>query len=243
MNGAVHRPPPAPGVASTIGRMSPARPPNPTPAASDLLRTGDDGRPRCWWCVGDAAYERYHDTEWAVPTVDDRDLFEKICLEGFQAGLSWLTILRKREAFREVFHNFDPPRVAAMTPRDVDRLLTDARIIRNRAKIEAAIHNARCAIDAAEQHGSLAALIWSHAPAEQAEPTWRSRADIPAATPESTALSKTLKRAGFRFVGPTTMYALMQAEGMVNDHVPGCCRRHAAATLQETVRVGPGQPR
>ncbi|UOE46035.1 DNA-3-methyladenine glycosylase I [Agromyces larvae] len=163
---------------------------------------------------------RYHDEEWGVPQHDPVRLFEKLCLEGFQAGLSWITILRRRTAFREVFHGFDPDRVAAMDHADVERLLGDARIIRHRGKIEAAIGNARVT---RELDPPLDRLLWSFAPEPRDErPT--SFAEVPATTPESTALSRELRRRGYRFVGPTTMYALMQACGMVDDHLEGCWR-------------------
>lgn len=169
----------------------------------------------------DAEYRRYHDEEWGVALHGDRALFEKMSLEGFQAGLSWITILRKRPRFREVFAGFDPQRVAAFDEDDVARLLTDTGIVRNRAKIEATIGNARLVADMAD--GELDALLWSFAPTgPRARPT--SFADVPAVTPASTAMSTQLRRRGFRFVGPTTMYALMQSTGMVDDHVAGCWR-------------------
>lgn len=184
-----------------------------------VLTEGDDGRARCAWSGSDPEYQRYHDEEWGRPQHDPRALYEKLCLEGFQAGLSWITILRRRPAFREVFLGFDPEKVAAMTEADVQRLLGDARIIRHRGKIEATISNARAvlALDV-----PLEELMWSFAPSPRAGARPRSWGDIPAVTPESTALSKELRRRGFRFVGPTTMYALMQATGMVDDHVEGC---------------------
>lgn len=184
------------------------------------LITAADGRARCAWVGDDAEYRRYHDEEWGQPLHGDRALFEKMALEGFQAGLSWITILRKRPRFREVFAGFVPETVAAFGPDDVEMLMTDAGIIRNRAKIEATISNAALVRDMAE--GELDALMWSFAPAASARP--RSFADVPAVTAESTALSKELRRRGFRFVGPTTMYALMQSAGMVDDHVEGCWR-------------------
>ena len=193
--------------------------------AAELI-TGDDGRPRCAWGAHDAEYRRYHDEEWGTPQHDPVRLFEKVCLEGFQAGLSWITILRRRPAFREVFHEFDVERVAAMNEADVERLLGDARIIRHRGKIEATIQNARATIslDVPLDH-----LLWNFAPpARSASP--RTFAEVPAVTPESTAMSKTLRGLGFRFVGPTTMYALMQASGMVDDHLAGCFRAEAAPT-------------
>ncbi|WP_208008701.1 DNA-3-methyladenine glycosylase I [Agromyces protaetiae] len=189
---------------------------------SDLV-VGDDGLARCRWGASDPEYRRYHDEEWGTPQHDDIRLFEKLCLEGFQAGLSWITILRRREAFREVFHGFDPARVAAMTEADVERLLGDARIIRHRGKIEATIQNARATL-ALEL--PLHDLLWSFAPPPRvARPVHFG--DVPAVTPESTAMSKELRKRGYRFVGPTTMYALMQACGMVDDHLAGCFRAGA----------------
>ncbi|OAN43207.1 DNA-3-methyladenine glycosylase I [Microbacterium sp. H83] len=183
------------------------------------LLTGPDGRARCAWVGDDDEYRRYHDEEWGTPLHGDRALFEKMALEGFQAGLSWITILRKRPRFREVFAGFEPEAVARFDESDVARLMTDVGIIRNRAKIEATIGNARLVEDMAD--GALDELMWSFAPpASEARPA--SFADVPAATPESTALSKELRRRGFRFVGPTTMYALMQSAGMVDDHIAGC---------------------
>lgn len=170
---------------------------------------------------GDPLYEAYHDTEWGVPVHGDSALFERIALEGFQSGLAWITVLRKRPAFREVFADFDPEPVAAFGEDDVVRLLADARIIRNRMKIEATIGNARALVALHEAGRTLDELFWSFAPRASAErpTTWR---DVPASTPESVALSKALKKAGFRFVGPTTMYAAMQACGVVDDHLASC---------------------
>jgi DNA-3-methyladenine glycosylase I len=184
------------------------------------LIVADDGVRRCWW--GDSApeYRSYHDTEWGFPVADDTRLFEKLSLEGFQAGLSWLTILRKRENFRKAFKGFDATKVARFGERDINRLLADASIIRHRGKIEAVINNARRMRDLVEEHGSLAAYVWQFEPQEA-----QSRADraaLPNDTPESTALAKDLKKRGWRFVGPTTVYAFMQAMGLVNDHVEGC---------------------
>jgi len=184
------------------------------------LQCGDDGRVRCAWTGTDAEYRRYHDEEWGTPLHGDRALFEKMSLEGFQAGLSWITILRKRPRFREVFAGFDPVTVAAFGDADVARLLADAGIIRNRAKIEAVIGNARLVAGMAD--GELDELLWSFAPAAGARPS--AFADVPAVTAESTAMSAQLRRCGFRFVGPTTMYALMQSTGMVDDHLAGCWR-------------------
>nr|WP_223360916.1 DNA-3-methyladenine glycosylase I [Leifsonia sp. ZF2019] len=192
-----------------------------TPVRAALAR-GDDGLDRCSWSASDAEYRRYHDEEWGREQRDPRALYEKLSLEGFQAGLSWITILRRRPAFREVFLGFEPERVAAMTEDDVLRLLGDERIIRHRGKIEATISNARAVLGL---DVPLEELLWGFAPPrapESARP--RAWGDVPAVTPESTALSKELRRRGFRFVGPTTMYALMQATGMVDDHFAGCFR-------------------
>jgi DNA-3-methyladenine glycosylase I len=184
--------------------------------SAERLVVGDDGIRRCSW--GDSApeYRPYHDREWGFPVADDVRLFEKLSLEGFQAGLSWLTILRKREAFRRAFDGFDFERVARFGERDVKRLLGDASIIRHRGKIEAVINNARRAIEAVEAEGSIAAYVWKF------EPDQRAPGPLPADTPESRALARDLKRRGFRFVGPTTVYAFMQAMGLVNDHLDGC---------------------
>jgi DNA-3-methyladenine glycosylase I len=185
------------------------------------LADGPDGRPRCAWATSAPDYVAYHDEEWGRPVHDDTALYEKLCLEAFQSGLSWLTILRKREGFRAAFAGFDPERVAAFGDRDVARLMADAAIVRNRAKILAAITNARAvlALDV-----PLSELLWSFAP-EDGGPVPHARGDVPAITPESTAMAKALKRRGFAFVGPTTAYALMQACGLVNDHLAGCAFR------------------
>ena len=190
------------------------------PTVGDVtdLVTGADGLARCGWGAGTPDYATYHDEEWGRPVRGDDALFERLTLEAFQSGLSWLTILRKRPAFRAAFDQFDIATVAGYGPADVTRLLGDAGIVRNRAKIEAAIANARAAL---ELPTGLAALLWSYAP--EARPArLTSFADVPALTPESTALAKALKKRGFRFVGPTTAYALMQATGMVDDHLAGC---------------------
>lgn len=184
---------------------------------------GPDELDRCGWVGDDAEYRRYHDEEWGTALHGDRALFEKMALEGFQAGLSWITILRKRPRFREVFEGFDPATVAAFGADDVERLMGDAGIIRNRAKIEATISNAALVRDMAD--GELDAFMWSFAPAARPRP--RTLADVPPVTAESEAMSKALRRRGFRFVGPTTMYALMQSAGMVDDHVEGCWRASA----------------
>jgi DNA-3-methyladenine glycosylase I len=191
--------------------------------AEGLIRY-EDGRVGCWWAGDDPLYRAYHDGEWGRPVTDEVRLFEKVCLEGFQAGLSWITILRKRDRFREVFAGFDPEVVAGFGPADVDRLLGDPGIIRHRGKIEATIGNARAYLDLVESGRSLAELVWSHAPDPGDRPARFDFASLSAftSTPESTALSKELKRQGFRFVGPTTVYAFMQAMGLVNDHLEGC---------------------
>ncbi len=199
-----------------------------------------DRTARCWWCVADPEYVRYHDDEWGFPVLDDRRLFEKICLEGFQAGLSWLTILRKRPAFREAFADFDFHRVARFGEGDVDRLLGNAGIVRHRGKIESTINNARRALELLEEWGSLSAYFWSHAPPPAARPRRITRAVLAAmsATAESTALSRDLKRRGWSFVGPTTIYAFMQAMGLVNDHLDGCSAGARAEAIRR--RLAPG---
>ncbi len=184
------------------------------------LQKSADGNRRCWWCGDDPAYMEYHDREWGMPVQNDQRLFEKICLEGFQAGLSWLTILRKREAFREAFAGFDIQHVAGMGARDVTRLVQNASIVRHRGKIESTINNARHALKLVDELGSLARYFWQFEPVGHKR--LRSKADIQAVTPESVALSKDLRSRGWSFVGPTTSYAFMQAMGMVNDHIVGC---------------------
>ena len=191
------------------------------------LVLGPDGRPRCAWGGSTPDYLAYHDEEWGRPVRDDRRLFEKLCLEGFQAGLSWLTILRKRERFREVFLGFDFERVARFGARDVARLLRDPGIVRHRGKIEATIENARRACDLADEAGSLGAFVWRFEPAPAARPRRVTLATLlaMATTPASVALSKALKARGWRFVGPTTVQAFLQAMGLVNDHLDGCAFR------------------
>lgn len=186
---------------------------------------GDDRRARCPWALSTPDYVAYHDEEWGRPVRGERELYERLTLEAFQSGLSWITILRKRPAFRSAFDRFDPARVAAYDERDVDRLLADAGIVRNRAKIEAAIANARAVVDL---DGGLTDLLWSFAPDPAGRPAPRSLAEVPAITAESTAMAKELRRRGFRFVGPTTAYALMQATGMVDDHLADCWCRDAS---------------
>ena len=191
------------------------------------LLAGPDGRLRCPWGLSADVYVEYHDTEWGRPVRGDEALYERLCLEAFQSGLSWLTILRRRDGFRAAFDGFRIAAVAAFTDADVQRLLQDTSIIRNRAKIEATIANAR--VLAGWREGELDALIWSYAPDAVGRPAPRTVADVPAVTPESTALAKDLKKRGFRFVGPTTAYALMQACGLVDDHLAGCCARGRSA--------------
>ena len=201
-------------------RLESTTPVSPVPQAMGQagVRVGPDGRPRCPWALDTPDYLDYHDREWGRPLRGDDALFERLSLEAFQSGLSWLTILRKREAFRAAFHRFSIPAVAAFGPTDVARLLADAGIVRNRAKIEATVTNARAAL---ELDGGLSELLWSFAP-----PPSRSRpagrAEVPASTSESVAMARGLRQRGFRFVGPTTSYALMQATGMVDDHLSSC---------------------
>ncbi|MFJ3638643.1 DNA-3-methyladenine glycosylase I [Streptomyces sp. NPDC090108] len=185
---------------------------------------GPDGLPRCPWALSTEDYVAYHDEEWGRPVHGDDALFERLSLEAFQSGLSWLTILRRRPGFRDAFDGFRIEKVAAFTDEDRERLLADAGIIRNRAKIDATLANARVLADWSE--GDLDALIWSHAPDPGGRPAPRTTADVPAVTPESTALSKALKKRGLKFVGPTTAYALMQACGLVDDHLAACVSRN-----------------
>ena len=194
---------------------------------SNGLIDGPDDRPRCFWGVEPEIYASYHDDEWGHPVADDHRLFEKICLEGFQAGLSWLTILRKRENFREAFRGFDFEKVSSFGSRDVERLLDDAGIVRHRGKIQSTINNAQRACDLVEERGSLAAYFWSWEPDPKTRPkrlTWSALRKLNQ-TDVSKALSKDLKKRGWSFVGPTTAYAFMQAMGLVNDHIEGCAIR------------------
>jgi DNA-3-methyladenine glycosylase I len=193
------------------------------------LVIGDDSLPRCWWGSG-PEYVAYHDLEWGRASTDDTRLFEKICLEGFQAGLSWLTILRKRENFRAAFAGFDPTLVSRFGEADVQRLLADAGIVRHQGKIRSTINNAGRALEMIVEKGSLASYFWSWAGPEEPAP-----AEIPAVTATSTAISKDLKRRGWSFVGPTTVYAFMQAMGLVNDHVSGCHVREECADSRRRV--------
>ena len=201
---------------------------------SDLV-IGEDGLARPLWASRDPLLRAYYDTEWGMPVRDERGLFERLSLEAFQSGLSWATILRKREAFRAAFAGFEPDAVAAFGDADVERLLADAGIIRNRAKILATIGNARATV-ALREDGGLAELIWSHRPAETPAPA--TAAEVPSSSPESIALSRELKRRGFRFVGPTTMFALMEAVGIVDTHLTGSHRRGTSGVWPESCHFG-----
>ena len=193
------------------------------------MLVSDDGRARCAWAGSDPEYQRYHDEEWGTPLHGDRPLFEKLSLEGFQAGLSWITILRRRPTFRLAFRDFDLAAIAAFGATDVERLMLDPGIIRNRAKIEATISNARIVLELVDGHdGAFDELMWSFAPTAP-RPVPRSFDDLAATTPESTAASRALKRIGMRFVGPTTIHALMQSAGMIDDHLAGCWRAKSAS--------------
>ncbi|SEP64256.1 DNA-3-methyladenine glycosylase I [Faunimonas pinastri] len=207
---------------------------------TDGLVAGEDGRLRCSWQGNVPIYRDYHDEEWGRPVGDDRRLFEKICLEGFQSGLSWLTILRKREAFRAAFAGFDPETVVRFGPAEVERCLGDAGIVRHRGKIASVVNNARRMLELVEREGSLAAFIWRYEPKPEMRPTHVGPETLRAITqsPESVALSKELRRRGWSFVGPTTCYAFMQSMGLVNDHLEGCCCREAV----EAARAGFARP-
>lgn len=195
------------------------------------LEAGPDGSLRCGWATSAPEYLGYHDLEWGRPVADETAVFEKLCLEGFQSGLSWLTILRKRDAFRHAFASFDPETVARFGEADVDRLLGDPGIVRHRGKITATIANARATLELREHGRTLAALLWSYEPAAREAP--RSFFDLAASTPESKALSRELRGLGFSFVGPTTVYSTMQALGVVNDHLAACVVRHEVELLRE----------
>lgn len=188
--------------------------------AEGLLRV--DGVVRCWWAGNDVRYQSYHDTEWGRPVAEDRRLFEKLCLEGFMAGLSWLTILRKREHFRAAFADFNPATVATFDEHDVRRLLGDAGIIRHRGKIEATVNNAQRYAELVEDRGSLAAYVWASEPTTRPRRLDHATLVSTATSPESVAMSRDLRRRGWKFVGPTTVYSMMQAVGVVNDHLTGC---------------------
>ncbi|MBP3985007.1 DNA-3-methyladenine glycosylase I [Pseudoxanthomonas helianthi] len=196
------------------------------------LYTGPDGKPRCGWCAATPEYVHYHDNEWGFPVDDDRRLFEKLCLEGFQSGLSWRTILAKRENFRAAFHGFDYTRIARFGERDVQRLLQDAGIVRHRGKIEATINNAQRALELVEREGSLAAFVWRFQPVKPL-----AKPQVVSTSPESVAMSKTMKKLGWRFVGPTTVYAFMQAMGLVNDHADGCTFRTKADQARKRFKL------
>ncbi len=193
------------------------------------VTTCDDGRARCGWGTSTPDYVAYHDAEWGFGVTDDHRLFEKLCLEGFQSGLSWLTILRKRENFRAAFAGFDPRLVADFDERDVDRLLVDAGIVRHQGKIRSTINNASRALEMTDEFGSIANYMWPHATFGEAPN------EIPALTEASTAISKDLKRRGWSFVGPTTVYAFMQAMGLVNDHLDGCWVRNTSEKARRTI--------
>ncbi len=208
-------------------------------ALADGLILGDDAQPRCWWCGASDDYAAYHDREWGFPVLDDVRLFEKLCLEGFQAGLSWLTILRKRDKFRRGFAGFDPEKVARFGAKDVTRLLADAGIVRHRGKIESTINNAQRALELIEERGSLAAYAWSFEPAASERPKKLTK-DALMKLPHSDAsraLAKDLKKRGWTFVGPTTVYAFMQAMGLVNDHLEGCAVREKAIAARKKAKV------
>lgn len=204
------------------------------------LNVGSDGVSRCWWCGDDDFYQGYHDNEWGNPITDDRTLFEKICLEGFQSGLSWITILRKRENFRAGFANFEFRRIAEFNEQDVERLLGDTGIVRHRGKIESTINNAKRAIELVEEAGSLSAFFWSFEPDPASRPPVIDHASMSVIgkSPESIALSKALKKRGWSFVGPTTAYAFMQAMGLVNDHLEGCHRRDDLLAARRSLQAG-----
>ena len=208
--------------------MCPADPA--TPALADGLFADDAGCPRCTWCQATPRYRHYHDTEWGFPVADDRRLFEKLCLEGFQSGLSWLTILNKREGFRAAFDQFDAEKVAAYGEADIERLVQDAAIVRHRGKIVSTINNARRVLELRSEFGSLAHYVWRYepTPAERPARLTREAARALSTSPASVALSKDLKKRGWTFVGPTTVYAFMQAMGLVNDHLEGCHARAQA---------------
>jgi DNA-3-methyladenine glycosylase I len=198
--------------------------------------TGEDGLCRCGWCGTDPLYQAYHDTEWGVPEWDDRALFEKLILDGFQAGLSWITILRKRENFRRAFDGFQPEKIARYTPKKLESLMQDTGIVRNRAKIEGAVANARGWLKIMEEEGSFADYLWNYVDGRPKQNSWASLKQVPAETRESQAISKDLRKRGFTFVGPTIVYAFMQAVGMVNDHTIDCFRHKQVMKLKRPAR-------
>ena len=191
--------------------------------------TGTDGKPRCGWASADPLYEKYHDTEWGKPLKDDQALFELLTLEGCQAGLSWITVLRKREHYRRVYDNFDPKKIARYTPAKLGKLLEDPGIIRHKGKIEASVSNAKAYLAMIERDGagSFSKFLWSFVGGRPQKKHRKTLKDVPATSPESDAMSKALKKAGFKFVGSTICYAFMQASGMVDDHIVGCHRHRA----------------
>jgi DNA-3-methyladenine glycosylase I len=204
-------------------------------APSEGIVIGEDGVARCWWADSAAEYRAYHDSEWGLPVADDRRLFEKLSLEGFQSGLSWLTILRKRDAFRRAFLGFDFARVATFDEDDVARLLDDASIVRHRGKIEAVINNAQRAVELVADEGSLGHFLWSYEPERRSGEL--KQGDLQSVTDQSRALARELKRRGWRFVGPTTVHAFMQAMGLVNDHLTGCHARGTALAAREAFKA------
>lgn len=196
---------------------------------TEFIRLHDDGLSRCKWAGTDELYVAYHDQEWGVPVTGDQEMFERITLEGFQAGLSWITILNRRENFRKAFHNFDYSKVAKLQEHHIEKLMLDSEIIRNRAKIISTVKNAQLVVNLEKQGESISEIVWSFAPPKSKRSSSISSFEWRATSPESEALSKHLKKLGFGFVGSTTMYALMQATGFVNDHAPGCYRRKQLA--------------
>ncbi len=208
-------------------------------AIADGLFADEEGRLRCRWCAATPGYRRYHDTEWGFPVTDDRRLFEKICLEGFQAGLSWLTILNKRENFRAAFANFEAERIVKFGDADVERLMADAGIVRHRGKIVSVVNNAQRVIELRREFGSLAAYAWGFEPAPGSRPetVTLERLNTATTSKESVAMSKDLKKRGWSFVGPTTVYAFMQAMGLVNDHIEGCDARAKALDARAALRL------
>ncbi len=204
----------------------------------DGIVRADDGVNRCWWCGADPLYRAYHDEEWGTPVHDDTRLFEQLCLEGFQSGLAWITILRKRENFRRAFRGFDPEKVVRFNKRSVARLLGDSGIVRHRGKIESAIHNARLALELRDEFGSLGRFVWRYEPEARSRAVCLTRTALKKLTEsdESRALARDLKQRGWRFVGPTTMYAFMQSMGVVNDHLIGCARRERVEELRRKFR-------
>jgi DNA-3-methyladenine glycosylase I len=213
-------------------------------AVPEGIVVGPDRTRRCWWGAEPAIYQEYHDHEWGMPVTDDFRLFEKICLEGFQSGLSWLTILKKREAFREVFCGFDFKQIAWFGDSETEVLLADARIVRHRGKIQATINNARRAVEMVAEFGSLAGYFWRWEPSAKSRPRKLDKAALTtmAATPESTAMSKDLRKRGWTFVGPTTCYAFMQGVGLVNDHLDGCPARARVAAARRPAKITPVPP-